>query len=188
MAIEALLADLEWLGAVVARLDDEPPPAPGVWLDSELERLRGLLGRPDGRHPDELDDALGSRCEAMQATLLGAASVASWRGRRGTPARMPSGSTVENMLAKDSREGGFCLANREKFPSIGVKGLNAVIADGVGYGYIHSLAFLGQHMNDHRPLGAFDAFKSVDQGGHIMPIDGANIDEAIMFKKGCWAD
>jgi hypothetical protein len=71
MAIEALRTDLEWLGAVVARLDDESPPAPGVWLDSELERLRGLLGRPDGRHPDELDDALGSRCEAMQATFLG---------------------------------------------------------------------------------------------------------------------
>ena len=28
MAIEALRGDLEWLGAVVARLDGEPPPAP----------------------------------------------------------------------------------------------------------------------------------------------------------------
>ena len=71
MAIEALRADLEWLGVAVARLDGEPPPAPGLWLDAELERLRGLLGRADGRHPDELDDGMAARCEAMQATLLG---------------------------------------------------------------------------------------------------------------------
>ncbi len=56
---------------MVARLDGEPPPAPSVWLDAELERLRGVLCRPNGRHPDELDDPLGARCEAMQATLLG---------------------------------------------------------------------------------------------------------------------
>jgi hypothetical protein len=71
MAIEALRADLEWISAVVARLDGEPPPAPSLWLDAEIDRLRGVLGRPDGRHPDELDDPLGARCQAMQAALLG---------------------------------------------------------------------------------------------------------------------
>ncbi len=43
MAIEALRSDLEWLGVVIARLDGEPPPAPSLWIDAELERLRERL-------------------------------------------------------------------------------------------------------------------------------------------------
>ena len=71
MAIEALARRPRMARArSIARLDGEAPPAPSVWLDAELERLRGVLGRPDGRHPDELDDSLGARCESMQATLL----------------------------------------------------------------------------------------------------------------------
>ncbi|MHB1559915.1 MAG: hypothetical protein ACYC61_20895 [Isosphaeraceae bacterium] len=71
MAVESLRADLEWLVAVIARLDGEIPAARGVWLDAELERLRGLLGRPDGRRAEQREDPLTSQCEAMQASLLG---------------------------------------------------------------------------------------------------------------------
>ncbi len=70
MAVEALRADLEWLGAVIARLDGEIPAARGVWLDGELERLRGLVGRGDGRRPEQPEDTLTSGCEDMQASLL----------------------------------------------------------------------------------------------------------------------
>ncbi len=70
MAVEALRGDLEWLGAVIARLDGEIPAARGVWLDAELERLRGLLGRPEGRRAEPTDDPIASWCEAMQASLL----------------------------------------------------------------------------------------------------------------------
>lgn len=70
MAVEALRADLEWLGALIARLDGEIPAARGVWLDAELERLRGLIGRPDAHRAVQPQDALAPRCEAMQASLL----------------------------------------------------------------------------------------------------------------------
>jgi hypothetical protein len=70
MALEALRADLEWLSIVVARLDHEAPQAPTVWLDIELERLRGSLSPPDGRHPDPRDEPVRVRCERMKAGLL----------------------------------------------------------------------------------------------------------------------
>ncbi len=70
MALEALRADLEWLSAVVARLDGEAPLAPTVWMDVEVERLRSSLSPPDGRHPDPQDEPLCTRCERMKAGLL----------------------------------------------------------------------------------------------------------------------
>ncbi len=70
MALEALRADLEWLSVVVARLDGEAPLAPTVWLDIELERLRGSLSPPDGWHPDPHDQPVRTRCERMKAGLL----------------------------------------------------------------------------------------------------------------------
>ncbi len=70
MALEALRADLEWLSLVVARLDGEAPLAPTVWLDIELERLRGSLSPSDGWHPDTRDEPVRTRCEHMKAALL----------------------------------------------------------------------------------------------------------------------
>jgi hypothetical protein len=70
MALEALRADLEWLSIVVARLDQEPPQAPAVWLDIELERMRGSLSPADSRHSDPRDEPVRIRCERMKAGLL----------------------------------------------------------------------------------------------------------------------
>ena len=70
MALEALRADLEWLNIVVARLDREAPQSPAVWLDVELERLRGLLCSTESRHSDPRDAPIRSRCERMKAGLL----------------------------------------------------------------------------------------------------------------------
>ena len=70
MALEALRADLEWLSIVVARLDNEAPQAPSVWLDVDLERLRGTLGAPDARNSDPRDEPIRARCERMKAELL----------------------------------------------------------------------------------------------------------------------
>ncbi len=70
MALEALRADLEWLSIVVARLDQEAPQAPSVWLDVELERIRGSLTQPDSRHSDPRNAPISVRCQRMKATLL----------------------------------------------------------------------------------------------------------------------
>ena len=70
MAIEGLRTDLEWLSAVVARLDRETPHPVTVWLDVELGRLRGWLGTPASRDPDPRDEPLRAGCERLQAVVL----------------------------------------------------------------------------------------------------------------------
>ncbi|HKI18577.1 MAG TPA: hypothetical protein VKA15_11885, partial [Isosphaeraceae bacterium] len=70
MAIEGLRTDLEWLSAVVARLDRETPHPVTVWLDVELGRLRGWLGVPPSRDPDPRDEPLRAGCERLQAVVL----------------------------------------------------------------------------------------------------------------------
>ena len=70
MALEALRADLEWLSIVVARLDNEAPQAPAVWLDVELERMRSSLSPPESRHADPRDEPVRVRCERMKAALI----------------------------------------------------------------------------------------------------------------------
>jgi len=68
MAIEGLRSDLEWLSTVVSWLDHEPPHAVTVWLDVELERLRGWVGTADGPDTEPSDERAG--CERLQAVLL----------------------------------------------------------------------------------------------------------------------
>jgi hypothetical protein len=70
MAIEGLRAELEWQSAVVARLDGESPPPLGVWLDVELDRLHGFLGKLASQGPDPRDRPIRVHCEQLRAVLL----------------------------------------------------------------------------------------------------------------------
>ena len=70
MAIEGLRADIEWLSALVARLDEETPHPVSTWLDVELQRLRAWLGTAPGSERDPRDLSLRVGCERMQALLL----------------------------------------------------------------------------------------------------------------------
>jgi hypothetical protein len=70
MAIEGLRGDLEWLSSVVAYLDDETPHPVPVWLDVELQRLRGWVGTAHGLAADPRDEPINAGCERLQAILL----------------------------------------------------------------------------------------------------------------------
>jgi hypothetical protein len=70
MAIEGLRADLEWWSAVVARLDGDIAPPAAVWIDVELEHVRGSFQRAEDLHPDPRDDPVRGRCEQLRAILL----------------------------------------------------------------------------------------------------------------------
>jgi hypothetical protein len=70
LATEGLRTDLEWLSALVARLDGEAAPSAAARLDVELGRLRGWLGKSAGGKLGPSDEPLLARCERMQAVAL----------------------------------------------------------------------------------------------------------------------
>jgi hypothetical protein len=70
MSIEGLRADVEWLGLIISRLDEEVPYPITAWMDVELERLRGSLCPPAERRADPRDVELAALCDKAQARVL----------------------------------------------------------------------------------------------------------------------
>ncbi len=70
LAIEGLRTEVEWLSAVIDRLDRETPDPATAWLDVELARLSTSLRVAAGRDSDSSDLPLREGCERLQAVLL----------------------------------------------------------------------------------------------------------------------
>ncbi len=70
MAIEGLRGELEWLGALVDRLERETPQPATAWIDVELARLSGWLRPSSGHDSDPSELPLREGCERMQAVVL----------------------------------------------------------------------------------------------------------------------
>ncbi len=71
LAIDGLRSEVEWLSAVIDRLDRETPHPATAWLDVELARLAASLRVASGGEPDAGDVPLRESCERLQAILLG---------------------------------------------------------------------------------------------------------------------
>jgi hypothetical protein len=72
LAVEGMRCDLEWLSALIARLDREPMPSPTAALEADLHRLRkGLsLAAAQERWVDPDHERLIARCDRMESMLL----------------------------------------------------------------------------------------------------------------------
>ena len=70
MVMEGLRTDLEWLSALVSRLDGETASTVTAWLDVELGVCAAGWRAPAGRDPDPRDLPLLAGCERMQAVVL----------------------------------------------------------------------------------------------------------------------
>ena len=70
LAIEGLRTEVEWLSAVIDRLDRETPDPATAWLDVELARLSTSLRVAAGRDSDSSELPLREGCERLQAVLL----------------------------------------------------------------------------------------------------------------------
>ena len=93
LTIEGLRSDLEWLSTVVSSLDQETTHPVTVWIDVELERLRGWMGTVPGPTADPRDQALRAGCERLQTILLD-------RRIRGEVVRSASGLSPEELWAE----------------------------------------------------------------------------------------
>jgi hypothetical protein len=73
LAVEGLRGDVEWLSALISRLDREPPPLATAYLEVELEHVHGSL-KPSAVRPEDHAgperNRLRARCERMRGVLL----------------------------------------------------------------------------------------------------------------------
>ena len=91
---------------------------------------------------------------------------------------------VAQPAAKDLGEGGLGRRGGLGQAHGGVELAGAVVGNRVGLGQLVALAFFGHHMQKLRAFEVLDVLQRRDQRVQVVPVDGADVVEAKIFKQG----
>src|SRR4051794_13368353 len=104
-------------------------------------------------------------------------------GRRDSDQTFIACRHIADPIAEDIAEGRLRGRLARKYALLGIERTDAMIFDGIGFGWRVALPFLGDHMQELWARETLNIAQRADQRLHIMTVYGADVIETELLKE-----